>query len=193
MNYLAHMFLSDNTPFSLLGNFIGDFVKGNAEGRFPEEIVEGVMNHRRIDHFTDSNTIVSCSKKLISRSRYRFSGIIIDILYDHFLSRNWYLYSKTGLSGFIEMIYKNLGNHEVNIPQTAEIVIEKMIKEDWLHSYGSIEGIDKTFKRISKRVRRENSLYSAVEELVAHYHDLNTHFLQFLPQLLKYLNRSESE
>lgn len=170
----------------MLGNFLGDFVKGNVKEEFPQAIVDGIMNHRRIDHFTDSNTIVSFSKKLISRSRSRFSGIIVDIVYDHFLFRNWNRYAKTGPGEFIETIYKNLGNHEVNIPQTAEIVIEKMIKEDWLRSYGSMEGMDRTFKRISKRVRRENSLSTAVEELVEHYQDLNAHFNQFFPQLLNY-------
>lgn len=192
MNYLAHMFLSENTPGSMLGNFMGDFVKGNAEGIFPREIVDGIMRHRRIDHFTDSHSIVTSSKKLISEARSRFSGIIIDVLYDHFLSGNWNLYSKTGLDDFIEIVYKNLHNHKEAIPPAAELCIEKMIKEDWLRSYGSIAGIDKTFKRISERLRRENNLCSAVEELDIHYHVLNTHFLRFFPLLLKYLHRSNS-
>ena len=191
MNYLAHMFLSDNTPLSMLGNFMGDFVKGNVEGKFPQEIVDGIIRHRRIDHFTDSHSIVSSSKQLISEARCRFSGIIIDVLYDHFLSRNWNLYSTTGLNDFIEIVYKNLHNHRMDIPPTAELCIEKMIQEDWLSSYGSIEGIDKTFKKISERLRRENNLCSAVEELEIHCQVLNTHFLRFFPLLINHLGRDQ--
>jgi acyl carrier protein phosphodiesterase len=191
MNYLAHMFLSDNTPLSMLGNFMGDFVKGNVEGKFPQEIVDGIIRHRRIDHFIDSHSIVSSSKKLISEARCRFSGIIIDVLYDHFLSRNWNLYSTTGLNDFIEIVYKNLHNHRMGIPPAAELCIEKMIKEDWLSSYGSVEGIDKTFKRISERLRRENNLCSAVEELEIHCQVLNTHFLRFFPLLINHLGRDQ--
>lgn len=187
MNYLAHMFLSGNTPLSMLGNFLGDFVKGKVEGKFPREIVDGIIRHRRIDHFTDSHAIVASSRKLISQARCRFSGIIIDVLYDHFLSTNWSLYSKTGLDDFIESVYWNLRNHGRGIPRAAELCIEKMIKEDWLSSYGSIEGMDKTFKRISKRLRRENSLCSAVEELENHYQVLNGHFIQFFPLLMDHL------
>jgi acyl carrier protein phosphodiesterase len=189
MNYLAHMFLSDNTPLSMLGNFMGDFVKGTVEGKFPQAIADGIIRHRSVDHFADSHAIVSSSRKLISEARCRFSGIIIDVLYDHFLSRNWNRYSKTGLDDFIERVYKNLHDHRSGIPPAAELCIEKMIKEDWLGSYGSIEGIDKTFKRISERLRRENNLCSAVEELEIHYHILNTHFLRFFPLLINHLGR----
>ena len=190
MNYLAHMYLSKNTPDAMLGNFLGDFVKGNVEGRFPREVIDGIMHHRLVDHFTNSNAIVLSSKKLISPSRCRFSGIIIDVVYDHFLSRNWNRYSKTDLSEFIGTVYKNLGNQRASIPQTAKLIIEKMIQEDWLNSYGTIEGIDKTFKRISNRLKKENNLCSAVEELEIHYHSLNSHFLQFFPQVIQCLRRS---
>lgn len=191
MNYLAHMFLSDNAPLPMLGNFLGDFVKGSVADKFPQEIVDGIILHRRIDHFTDSDIIVSSSKKIISGARRRFSGIIIDVLYDHFLSRNWNLFSKMNLDEFIEMVYKNLHTHRQDIPPFAELCIEKMIKEDWLSSYVSVEGIDKTFKKISKRLRRENNLGSAVEELEVHYEVLNAHFLRFFPRIMNYLDHRE--
>ena len=187
MNYLTHMFLSENSPLSMLGNFLGDFVKGNIEDKFPREVVDGIIRHRRIDHFTDSHPIVSSSRKLISHARCRFSGIIIDVLYDHFLSRNWNLYSETSLHDFIDIVYKNLHSHRKGIPPAAELCIETMIEEDWLGSYGSVDGIDKTFKRISKRLKGGNSLCSAVEELEIHNHVLNAHFLRFFPLLINHL------
>lgn len=189
MNYLAHLFLSDNTANSIMGNFLGDFVKGNPHGRFPAEIAEGIITHRKIDLFTDSHPVVSSSKKLISLPRRRFAGIIIDIIYDHFLSRNWDRYSRSDLNGFVERMYRSLENHEVNIPQKAEMVIEKMIKEDWLRSYGTLEGIDTAFKRISRRLKKESMLSAAVEELENHYQVLNDHFLRFFPHLMNHTGR----
>lgn len=184
MNYLAHMFLSHNTSLSMLGNLLGDFVKGNVDGKFPREVVEGIRNHRRVDAFTDSDGIVSSSRKLISRSRRRFAGIIIDVVYDHFLSRNWGLYSSIGLDEFVGTVYKNLDNHEVKIHQNVILSIKKMIREDWLRSYGTMEGVDETLKRISKRMRRENNLGTAIEELEANYFSFHEHFLQFFPHLM---------
>ncbi len=168
----------------MLGNLLGDFVKGKVQDRFPTEVTEGIMNHRMVDLITDSNAIVSSSKKLISKPRSRFSGVIIDVVYDHFLYRNWRLYSSTEVSEFIRMAYDNLSSHAVKIPQRAELVIGRLIREDWLNAYGTMEGMDQTFKRMSKRLRRENTLSSAVDELKVHYHALNSHFLEFFPQLI---------
>lgn len=189
MNYLAHLFLSHDSPDSMLGNLLADLVKGNVQGKFPQEVVKGIMNHRIVDAFTDSSEVVSASRKLISRSRYRYSGVIIDVVYDFFLSRNWGLYSSAGLDEFIEKVYTNLTNHNVQIPQNARRFIDKMITEDWLRSYGTTEGIDETFKRMSKRITRENHLDTAAEELQLHYSIFKDHFLRFFPQLLTYLQR----
>ncbi len=189
MNYLAHLFLSKNTPDSMLGNLLGDFVKGSVEGKFPPGIVEGIMNHRRVDLITDSDATVSSSRKLISEARCRFSGVIIDILYDHFLFRNWSLFSDVAVNEFIRMVYDNLSSHTVKIPPRAEAVIAKLVQEDWLTTYGTMEGIDKTFKRMSKRLKRENTLDSAVEELQTNYSTLNAHFLRFFPLLIHQIRK----
>ncbi len=173
----------------MLGNLLGDFVKGNAQDRFPPEVFQGIMNHRMVDFFTDSNAIVSSSKKLISRPRCRLAGVIIDVVYDHFLYRNWSLYSGNEVDEFIRTVYDNLRSHAVKIPPRAELVIAKLIQEDWLSAYGTLEGIDTTFKRMSKRLRTENTLNSAVEELEGHYDVLNSHFLRFFPQVMQQIRK----
>ena len=86
MNYLAHLFLSDGTPESLIGNLLGDFVKGSIENIYSLKIIEGIYLHRKIDSFTDSHPIFRSSKRLIGVDRRRFSGIMIDVFYDHFLA-----------------------------------------------------------------------------------------------------------
>ncbi len=191
MNFLAHLFLADNTPQSMLGNLLPDFIKGNVHRKFPPEVIQGMMNHRTVDLLTDSSAIVSASKKLISEPRSRLSGVIIDVVYDHFLYRNWKLYSKTDVHEFITTAYDNLLRHGVEIPQRAELIIEKLIQENWLGAYGTMEGIDGTFKRMSKRLRSENMLDSAVEELEAHYTALNAHFLEFFPQLIRQVGEKQ--
>ncbi len=191
MNYLAHLFLSDNTPHSMLGNLLGDFVKGNVKGKFPQEVVAGIRNHRRVDTFTDSNTVVSSSKKLISASRARFSGVIVDVAYDYILIQNWGLYSRIALDEFIGTVYKNLSNHGLKIPDRADTIIEKIIREDLLRSYRSMDGIDAAFKRIAKRIKIKNNLEHAVKELEVNHHRLNMHFLEFFPELMTYCKQAD--
>ena len=55
MNYLGHLCLSDDSPECIVGNLLGDFVKGRPEGRFPPGVVRGIRLHRAIDGFTDGH------------------------------------------------------------------------------------------------------------------------------------------
>ncbi len=185
MNYLAHMLCSDDTPSSMLGNFIADFVKGEVEGRFPGEVVEGIRHHRRADHFTDSHEVFGASRRLVSSARRRYAGVIIDVLYDHFLATSWDRYCPTSLDEFVGRVYENLGRHrEVGVPHPVPMVIEKMVREDWLRSYRTADGIDRTFRRISNRLQRENPLDTAIEELERNHDLLRDHFHSFFPQVL---------
>jgi len=184
MNYLAHMLCSDDSPASMLGNFIADFVKGDVEGRFPREVAEGIRHHRRADHFTDSHEVFGASRRLVSQPRRRYAGIIIDVLYDHFLTASWDRYCSRGLDEFVGRVYENLGRHDIAVPDPVPMVIEKMVREDWLRSYGTAEGIDRTFRRISRRLRRANPLDTAVEELERNYDPLRDHFHSFIPQVM---------
>ena len=169
----------------MLGNFIADFVKGDVKGRFPAEVVEGIHHHRRADLFTDSHEVFAASRRLMSGQRRRYAGIIIDVVYDHFLATNWDRYCSRSLDEFVGRVYENLGqHHEVGVPHPVPMVIEKMVREDWLRSYRTVEGIDRTLRRISRRLRHENPLSTAIEELEQNYDLLRDQFHSFFPQLL---------
>src|SRR6266498_2302856 len=107
MNYLSHMLCSDDSPQSMLGNFIADFVKGDVEGRFPAAVVEGIRHHRRADSFTDSHEVFAASRRLVSSPRRRYAGVIIDVLYDHFLAISWDRYCSMELDEFVGRVYQN--------------------------------------------------------------------------------------
>ena len=58
MNYLAHLYLSDDgTPESLVGALLGDFVKGDDHRNYPPAIQRAILLHRKIDAFTDAHEI----------------------------------------------------------------------------------------------------------------------------------------
>uniref|UniRef100_UPI00404875E4 ACP phosphodiesterase n=1 Tax=Roseivirga sp. TaxID=1964215 RepID=UPI00404875E4 len=69
-----------------IGNFLGDFVKGNQYLDFEPDIAKGIILHREIDRFTDSHEVVSESKKRLSEKYRHYSGVIVDMFYDHFLA-----------------------------------------------------------------------------------------------------------
>ena len=187
MNYLAHLYLAEDSADSIIGNLLGDFVKGRLYDRYGEGIVKGITTHRKVDSFTDSHELILSSKRLISAERRRFSGIIVDLGFDHFLARNWSEYSSVDLGVFTKRIYDLLNDHENLLPDGLKSVVHRMVEEDWLGSYEDIEGVGKALDRIARRFKRENNLAGAVEELVKNYKKLEENFRAFFPQLIFYV------
>jgi acyl carrier protein phosphodiesterase len=187
MNYLAHLFLAEDSADSILGNFMGDFVKGHIVDGYSSGIIRGIITHRKVDSFTDSHERVVSSKRLISADRRRFGGIIVDVCFDHFLARNWNDYSSSELNLFIQKAYDLLERHRNILPEKLQIVIPRIIGENWLGSYLNIDGVGVVLNKISKRLKRENNLAGAVEELTSNYEVFEQNFRAFFPELIVYV------
>jgi acyl carrier protein phosphodiesterase len=193
MNYLAHLYLAEDSPHAVIGNLLGDFVKGSIAAAYSEEVRKGIELHRKVDRFTDSHAVVRASIKLISPARRRFAGVIVDLFYDHLLAKNWPMYSATPLADFSQNIYQVLKeNHEL-LPERLQNMLPYIIGEDWLTSYRETQAIDRALNRIANRLRkrfgRDNSLLNAVEELDANYQQLESDFHAFFPDLIDYVKR----
>ena len=75
MNYLAHLFLAGNRPESVIGSLMGDFVKGRVDPTRPPALRHAILQHRRIDSFTDAHPLVKQSKQRINPEFRRYAGI----------------------------------------------------------------------------------------------------------------------
>jgi len=188
MNYLAHMYLAGDSEDSVVGNMLGDFVKGRIGDEFPPGIADGIRAHRKIDAYTDSHETVLRCKRLISPERRRFSGIIIDLAFDHMLAVNWDDYSEQPLEEFIRRTYSVLGSNTGLMPERLRQALKFMIDEDWLGSYKGLEGIglalDRIAIRFERRTGRKNCLPGSVEEIERNYGALEDNFRAFFPELI---------
>ena len=191
MNYLAHLYLSENSEESILGSIIADFVKGPLVDQYNAEILTAIDTHRKVDAFTDAHEMVLHSKRLFSSKRRRFAGIIIDVIFDHFLAKNWLSYSELELDAFISKSYSILKRYRKLLPGDLKFAVPRMIEEDWLGSYRHLDAIGVTLDRISKRMERRfnrgNNLRGAIEEVKINYGELQAHFESFFPELISYV------
>ena len=139
MNFLAHIYLSGTNPKTMVGNFIGDFVKGrNLLDQFEAEIALGIELHRSIDEFTDHHPVVLKSKVRL-RPKYRhYAAVIVDVFYDHFLSKYWNNYHTEPLTDFSMGVYKTLRDHWSVLPESVKGMLPYMMKDNWLLNYGTI-------------------------------------------------------
>ncbi len=189
MNYLAHALLASGPPQELLGSIYADFVRGTLSGlarNYPPLVLKGIGQHRKIDHFTDQHPLTLQSRRLFSPQRRRYSGIILDVLYDHYLHRHWDIFSDQPKRQFIKHIYDVLEQNAHTHPARVAQIAPGMITDDWLGSYADIEIIGFVLDRISGRLKRENSLRGSLEEIRVHYSALEELFLQFFPLVIEY-------
>lgn len=186
MNFLAHIYLSDNDTELQIGNFIGDHVKGKNYLQLPQNIADGVVMHRKIDTFTDSHPIFRQSKKYFQAEYGLYSGVIVDIVYDHFLAKNWSKYHETDLYNFSQNFYFNLNQYLTVLPEKTQLVAPYLIQENWLYSYKTIEGITKTLERMDLRTKNLSKMRFAHLTLTQHYQKLEYAFFDFIVQVYEY-------
>ena len=184
MNFLAHIYLSKEHPKIMVGNFIGDFVKGkHFSEQFEADIAKGIELHRAIDEFTDRHPIVHQSKNRL-RLKYRhYAGVIVDIFYDHFLSKYWRDYHVLPLTEFAANTYATLKDYHSILPEDVKTMLPYMIKDNWLVNYGHLNGIGQALKGISRRTRYDSKMNESVHELEEFYEEFKTEFQSFFLDL----------
>lgn len=183
MNFLGHLFLSGNDQEIQLGNFIGDFVKGRSpQSRFPEKIAAGVLLHREIDQFTDRHPSVRSSKDRIRHKYRHYSGVVIDIFYDHFLAAQWKNYNTVPLGQFAEQVYQLVQDNSSHVPERALNMLPYMIRGNWLVAYASIEGIRSVLNGMSRRTPYASGMEFAADDLQANYTLFQQEFENFIKE-----------
>lgn len=186
MNYLAHLFLAEHNYDSIVGNFIADFVKGTVSTDLPDKIAAGIVLHRKIDQFTDDHPIVKKAKYTIDDKYGRFRGIILDILFDHFLASNFSKFSVQSLEDFSSFVFHSLIHNWQYLPEQVKVIAPNMIKNNWLTGYRNISNIGRALMHIEMRSKKSPDMSSAVEELSDKIERLEESFFIFFPDLIKY-------
>lgn len=180
MNFLFHMLLSGADDQVLIGNFMGDFVKGPLTDRFPERIRLGVTLHRRIDSFAEQAELFQRSRSRIDRHYGLYRGVLVDLFYDHFLVRGWSEWSPEPFEGYLARNRAIIEGQLSELPERLQALVPTIF-EELLPSYGEVSGIGSALERMSRRVTRANPLAGGETELLRHYHELQADFRGFMP------------
>ena len=183
MNFLAHIYLSGDDKELLLGNFMADSIKGRSYLNYPVGIQKGILLHRAIDYYTDTHPTVKKSTSRLFETYGHYNGVIIDILYDHFLAANWENYSDIPLEKFVDEFYNLLQQNFELLPKAVQLFLPYMIKDNWLFNYQTIKGISGILYQMNERTQGKSKMNFAVIELEEHYREFETEFFSFFEDL----------
>ena len=188
MNFLAHIYLSGDNDLIKIGNFMADGIRGKHFESYPLEIQKGIILHRAIDTFTDANPIFRQSTKKLHENYHHYAGVIVDVFYDHFLAKNWTKYSDEKLDDFVERFYQSLEDNTAHLSERTKGMMPYMIKQNWLVSYQTIEGINQILTQMDYRTKNESKMRFATNELSEFYSEFETEFTDFFKELILFSN-----
>jgi acyl carrier protein phosphodiesterase len=183
MNFLAHIYLSGSNDAVKIGNFMADSIRGRQFENYPPEIKKGILLHRAIDSFTDAHPVYRKSKHRLHDKYGHYSGVIMDIFYDHFLAKNWNTYSDIPLEHYAEAFYKLLTGHITSLTDTAKGMLPYMIGRNWLVSYASIEGLEMIMFQMDHRTKNRVAMHESIVELKQYYELFDAEFTIFFEAL----------
>ncbi len=186
MNFLAHLYLSPEDEHITLGNFIADAVKGKDFDKYNDKIKDGILLHRAIDKYTDQHPVFRRSAQKLNGKYKKYSAVIIDIYYDHFLARNWEDYSKTDLVDFVSGAYKILIKNYFLLPKKSKRILPFMIAQNWLVGYANLVDLQRVFNGMARRTTFDSGMENALTDLKNNYTVFENDFREFFPELIEF-------
>lgn len=176
VNYLAHIILSGNDPLLLVGNFMGDGVKGASLDHLHPTVANGVRLHRAIDSYTDAHPMALQGRERLRSTSGKYAGVVLDMFYDHVLALNWANHSQVPLSEFLGQKFNILNRNIEHMPARIQYMLPHMIKGDWLASYASIDGLSKALNGIASRASKGDLIAGSESVLVEHLDQYSSEF-----------------
>lgn len=170
----------------MIGNFIGDFVKGKAWEEYETPLRNGILLHREIDRYTDGHEVVTRSKERLRPKYHHYAPVISDVFFDHFLASLWGHYHPKPLLQFTTDFYKITEAYQEVIPEKARRMLTYMKRDNWLYNYQFLEGIQMTLSGMSRRTPFKSKMEQATADLKSDYDLYKKDFEEFFPDLISH-------
>lgn len=187
MNYLAHTLLSKKQIDYQLGNLLSDTLKGRAWEGCSQAHRDGLAMHKVIDRFTDDSPIVNRAVARLGKGYLK--GVVIDITFDHFLSKHWTRFVTVPQADFIAEFYQHAEAQLDILPPTGAIFIRRVLNHDILNAYHNFEDLaivlTRVNNRLSNKLRSKESATDYLPRLASKYDALEEDFLTFFPTLIR--------
>ncbi len=162
---------------------MADSIKGKSYKKYPFKLQQGILLHRKIDTFTDAHSTVFKSTHRLFPKYSHYASVIVDVLYDHFLAKNWQIYHKQPLEDFVQDFYTLLDKNFDVLPKNVQRFYPIMVEQNWLFSYRNLEGLEQILWQMNGRVKTDIYLDKAVKDIKEDYLLYEAEFTSFFEEI----------
>ena len=184
MNWLAHVLLSEPSPRFRLGNILPDILGMSALAPLAGDFQRGIACHHAIDAFTDEHPVFLRSRRRFGPDLRRFSGILVDVFYDHVLAGQWSEHAIVPLPDLVETFYAGVGTVRAEVPAVVHPLLDHLQRDDWLGANVWLDGPRGALRRVERRLSHRVDLSGAVEVFVRERAGHEDDFREFFPHLV---------
>ncbi len=183
MNYLAHAYLSQGNEDLLIGNFIADHLRGNDFSTYPEGVVNGILLHRKIDSYTDAHPLFKDSKRVFYKGFEKYSGILVDMYFDHLLAKFFKKYHEAPLEVFSANVYAVYQNNTHLMPESSTRFLNYVITNGVYQNYSDLKGIETVLTHLSHRIGHQVALNDSIPLFLEAEPKLEQNFIHFMEDI----------
>jgi len=185
VNFLGHFWLDGGETNLRIGNFIADGVKGKRYLEYPKPIQNGILLHRFIDSYTDTNEHVLKGVRKLYTSAGKFAPVVSDILLDHVLAKHWVKFHAQPLEQFAEDSYRILRDNQQYFSVKTLLMLDFMENHNWLVNYAKPEGFKRSVLGLANRVSFPKNLESCVDYCINNIEEFVPNTFLFLENIRK--------
>jgi acyl carrier protein phosphodiesterase len=166
VNFLAHLWLTDRAGLPLAGAILGDVLRGPLPPAMPAPLARSVMLHRQVDAHTDRHPRVVAARSGFPQGARRYSGILLDLLFDHVLAGDWAAHTSLSHAGVPLAQFADRAGREVAdggrwFEHAGDAVPDPARFSALLQSYATVAGMERAIERTAGRLRRPQGLLGA--------------------------------
>ncbi|MGZ3932885.1 MAG: ACP phosphodiesterase, partial [Bacteroidia bacterium] len=139
----------------------------------------------------DTHPLFIKSKRCFYENFERYSGVLIDIYYDHILAANFERFSEVLLQEFVTNVYSILESNLTYLPESSKRFLSYAKTRNTFFEYSKIEGIRLVLQHLSYRINHGIDLSLSVPVFEVHRAAIEADFFVFMKELIEFVKKEK--
>jgi acyl carrier protein phosphodiesterase len=179
MNFLGHLLLTYPHPAITMGNLLGDMIRSKEAKVLSKDLQTGFSIHHEIDSSTDKHPSVRNLIALLRPQHGKYAPVVVDILLDHVLARQWNEHATISYPHFTQWVYDFIPDFLDQLPVEVAQRLRSMREHRWIDGYQTSEKLRGVLRRMDLRASFPSNFEQGAEDYPRHKELFHESFMEF--------------